>query len=213
MQKWRRVLLAGLLIAAVIGGILGFFMAKSGSWKDNVIGSINGFDLFMFSFVVIVLICEIIDIYSVNKGKRQFGSVKFSVAIQSAKRLKKVFIILVVISVAEFIGFAFSPTLAIFSLCMMASMLTVRYGIHNHSSNAIGENGICQWGVFHQWEKVKSYEIKDGNLLNVKIVQRVLWLKYDNEIKLLINTNEKEEIDEYLTDRIHAKIASPLCSE
>ena len=88
MQKWRKVLLVSIFIMAIIGGLIGFSMAKSGIKKVKVLANIDMFGIFMLILLIIIVICMIVDIHGIYKSKKQFGTAKFKVIIKTRKRLR-----------------------------------------------------------------------------------------------------------------------------
>lgn len=92
MQKWRKVFLVLFFMAVIIGGFVGFAMAKYKVAEIKVFGSMNVLELFMLALLVIVVIIMIVDIHNTYKSKKQFGYAKFKLIPSARKRLRNVFV-------------------------------------------------------------------------------------------------------------------------
>jgi hypothetical protein len=84
----------------------------------------------------------------------------------------------------------------------MILFLALMYGVHNSIKDGLGENGILYWGAFHGWNEVNSYLFENDVLLKMKISQKKFGLKFNNEIKLIINPKEKDDIVRFLEEKI-----------
>jgi uncharacterized membrane protein YobD (UPF0266 family) len=202
MQKWRKIVLIFALIMAIIGGIIGFSMEKSGMGKVKVLGNLDVFSIFMFSLLVFMVVCVTFDIYRINKGKKQFGNTKFEVTLKTRKRLRNVLIFFIVDTIFEFILFVTSIDMHILPACFMILLLTLMWGMHYIIGDGISENGILHWGTYHSWSDIKSYKIENETLLVMNILSKSLGFKYNNEIKFDFNREFKDDIESFLAEKL-----------
>lgn len=204
MQKWRKVFLVFLFIAAIIGGVVGFAMAKYKMFKIKVLGSFDVFGLFMLGLLVIVFIIMIVDIYNIYKSKKQFGYAEFKLIPSARKRIRNVLIFLIVDTIFIFGTFLIVPDIDMttFPLCFMMLILTLIHGIHYRAGNGLGENGVLSFGVFHSWLDVKSYKIKNETSLEMNVLIKSCGFKYYNKIKFDLDKKDKYNIEMFLSERL-----------
>lgn len=202
MQEWRKVLLVGLFIMSIIGGLIGFFMAKSGMGKVNIWADVDVFTIFMLILLAIAFISIIIDIYRMHKSKIKFGYVKFKLMIKTRKRARNIFIFLILDTIFIFGLFLNSPTMHMFPLVVMILIQTFMHGLHYKANNGISENGILHWGIYHNWNDVKSYKIENETLLVMNILSKSFGFKYNNEIKFNFDRELKDDIESFLSERV-----------
>lgn len=202
MQKWREILLVITFIMAIIGGLIGFFMAKYGIRKMKVLVNIDMLIIFMLILLMIMVICVIVDIYRIYKSKKQFGTAKFKVMMKTRKRLRNVLIFLVLDTIFIFGIFLDSPDMHSLSLCFIMLLLTLMQGLHYRVGNGIGENGVLHYGVYHSWNDVKSYEIGDETLLEMNVISKSCGFKYNNKIKFNFNKKDKADMERFLAERL-----------
>jgi hypothetical protein len=74
--------------------------------------------------------------------------------------------------------------------------------MHSKAVNVIGEKGICYWGVYHSWNKIKSYEITE-NILKLKFEGKLLRKDYTSEMILFFDIKEKDNISDFLISKIN----------
>jgi len=202
MQKWRKVLLVSIFIMAIIGGLIGFAMAKSGIGKEKVLANIDMFGIFMLILLIIIVICMIVDIHGIYKSKKQFGTAKFKVIIKTRKRLRNILIFLVLDTIFVFGMFLNSPDMHTLPSCFMILILTLMQGLHYRVENGIGENGVLHYGQYHDWNDVKSYEIRDETLLEMNVLGKSCGFKYNNKIKFDFDKKDKADMERFLAERL-----------
>lgn len=202
MQKWRKALFVVFFIMIIIGVIIGFAMGKSGVGKVKVLGNLDVFSIFMFSLLAFMIGCVVFDIYTIHKGKKQFGNTKFKVTLKTRKRLRNVLIFFILDTIFEFILFFTSIDMHILPVCFMILLLTLMWGIHYIAGDGISENGILHWGTYHSWSDIKSYKIETGTLLEMNILSKSFGIKYNNEIKFNFNSELKDDIESFLAERL-----------
>ncbi|MFL0250653.1 hypothetical protein ACJDT4_09495 [Clostridium neuense] len=147
MQKWRKVFLVLFFMAVIIGGFVGFAMAKYKVAEIKVFGSTDVLEFFMLALLVIVVIIMIVDIYNTYKSKRQFGYAKFKLIPSARKRLRNVFIFLIVDTIFIFGIFLIVHDMDILHLCFMMLILT-----------------LIQGGIIERIMKLEKWSIKLWNL-------------------------------------------------
>lgn len=203
MQKWRKYLLLYIFIMSIIGGLIGFAMAKSGIGKVKIFPNMDMFTLFMLIILLIMIVCLIVDIIKIRKSKKQFGSEKFKITIHTRKRLRNVLIFLVVDTIFIFGIVLCSDDIHMLPLGFMMLILTSIQGSHYRIPNGISENGILYYGVYFSWNKVKDYEITGETLIEMNIVDKALGLiKYNNKIKFDFDKKDKDNIERFLIDML-----------
>ena len=202
MQKWRKVLIAVLFVMSIIGGVIGFVMAKSGIGKLNIWADVDVFTLFMLILLVIAFIGIIIDVYGMHKSKIKFGYAKFELMIKTRKRLRNIFIFLIIDTIFVLGLFLDSPTMHMFPMVVIILIQTFMHGIHYKVNNGISENGILHWGIYHNWNDVKSYKIENETLLEMNVLSKVFGFKYNNEIKFNFDRELKDDIESFLSERV-----------
>ena len=94
-------------------------------------------------------------------------------------------------------GKAFSLAFAILLIPTSCTNL-----LHNKANNVIGENGIYHWGIYHSWDKIKTFEINE-NVLKLMIESKLLRKNNTNEINLFFDINEKDDISDFLNSKIN----------
>jgi len=202
MQKWRKVLLVSLFIMAIIDGLIGFAMAKSGIGKVKVFANIDMFSLIMLILLIFIVVCMTLDIHGIFKSKNQFGPAKFKVMIKTRKRLRNVLIFLVLDTICEFGIFLYSTDMHMLPLCFIILLFTLIQIFHYKVDNGIGENGILHWGVYHSWTDVKSYKIDNEPSLEINILSKSFGFKYKNKIKFDFDKKDKDNIERFLAERL-----------
>lgn len=202
MQKWRKVLLVGLLIMSIIGGLIGFAMGKSGIGEVKVWANIDMFSLFMLILLMIMVVCMIVDIYGIHKSKKQFGHAKFNVMIKTRKRSRNILIFLVLDTIFIFGMLLKSSDMHMLPLGGMVLIITLIQGLHYKASNGINEDGILYWGIYHSWNDIKSYKIENETLLEMNVLSKSCGFEYNNEIKFNFDKKDKADIEEFLVERL-----------
>jgi len=76
------------------------------------------------------------------------------------------------------------------------------HGLHYKANNGISENGILHWGIYHNWNDVKSYKIENETLLVMNILSKSFGFKYNNEIKFNFDREFKDNIESFLAERL-----------
>lgn len=204
MQKWRKVFLVLFFMAVIIGGFVGFAMAKYKVAEIKVFGNMNVLELFMLALLAIVVIIMIVDIHNTYKSKKQFGYAKFKLIPSARKRLRNVLIFLIIDTIFIFGVFLIVPDMDIdpFPLCFMMLILTLIQGFHYRAGNGIGENGVLSFGVYHSWQDVKSYEIQNETSLEMNVLIKSCGFKYNNKIKFDLDKKDKNDIEIFLSEKL-----------
>lgn len=144
----------------------------------------------------------IVDIYNIYKSKKQFGCAKFKLMPSTRKGLKNVLIFLAIDTMFIFGIFFIVSDMDLFPLCIIMLILTLMQGGHYRAGNGIGENGILSFGVYHSWKDVKSYEIQNETLLEMKVLIKSCGFKYDNKIKFDFDKKDKDYIEMFLSEKL-----------
>ncbi|WP_297423054.1 DUF5673 domain-containing protein [Clostridium sp.] len=202
MQKWRKALIIFTLVMAIIGGLIGFAMGKTGLGKVKILGNLDVFSIFMFSLLVFMVGCLAFDIYKIHQGKKKFGNIKFEVTLKTRKRLRNVLIFFIVDTIFEFILFFTSIDMHILPACFMILLLTLMWTIHYITGDGISENGILHWGMYHSWSDIKSYKVENETLLEMNVLSKTFGFKYNNEIKFNFDREFKEHIESFLVEKL-----------
>lgn len=204
MQKSRKVFLVLFFIALIIGGFVGFAIGKYKIAKIKVLGSLDVFGFFMLGLLIIVFIIMLVDIYNINKSKKQFGYAKFKLIPSTRKRVRNGLIFLVIDTIFIFVIFFSVPNMDMdpFPLCLMMLILTFIQGVHYRAGNGIGENGILSFGNYHSWEHIKSYKIENETLLEMNVLVNTCGFKCANKIKFDFDKVDKNAIEMFLSEKV-----------
>lgn len=204
MQKWEKLLLISLFILAILGGLIGFIMNKSGIGDIKVLINLDIFSLLELILLIIVVGCTTFDVYETYKSKKQFGNIKFNITLNVRNKLRTILFCLIFISFFEFILFLISIDLYMLPLFFITLSLILIFIFHNKINNGINDYGILHWGIFHNWEDVKSYNIENDKLLKIKITNSILGFEYNNILKFDFDINQRTDIEKFLTRKLNA---------
>lgn len=204
MQKSRKVFFVFFFITVIIGGFVGFAMAKYKVDKIKVLGSLDVFGLFMLALLIIVFIIMIVDIYNTYKSKKQFGYAKFELIPSAKKRTRNALIFLAIDTIFIFGIFLIVPDMdmGLLPLCFMMLILTLIQGVHYRAGNGIGENGILNFGVYHSWKDVKSYKIQNETSIEMNVLIKSCGFKCDSKIKFDFDKMDKNDIEMFLLEKV-----------
>lgn len=202
MEKWEKFLLISLFILAILGGLMGFTITESGIGKMKVLANIDISNLITLISLIIVIACTIFDIYETFDSKKQFGVSKFEVTLNIRNKFRNILIFLALILLFEFGVFLYSIDLQILPLFCITLILTLIFAIHSMLNNGIGENGVLHWGIFHSWNDITFFSMKDENLLKLSVVNNFFCFKYNYVIKFDFDETENEDIEKFLTEKL-----------
>ncbi len=202
MQKIKKINLFIALIVFVVSALIAFILIKTGVGKIKISGKLSTLDLIMLGFAVVALIICIIDIYKIKTYKKKIGDVRFNVSIKINKLFDLANILLTLLSISQLVLFVFNNEIMSLIYAIILLEFSSTNLMHSKSKNTLGEKGLYHWGIYHSWEKVKSYEI-DENILTLKVEVRPLGIKSINPIKLFFNINERDNISDFLNSKIN----------
>ncbi len=200
MQKIKKINLIVLIIVLLISAVTTIILFKTGIAKIKLYNSLNIIDLIMFILAALAWTFGLADIYKMKRDKRKLAQVKFNVSIEIKKLFTISVILLLFISICEIILFIIEGEAASLAFAMVLIPTSCTNLLHNKAKNAICENGIYHWGVYHPWNKIKSYEIND-NVLKLMIEAKLLSKNYTNEIKFFFDINESDNISDFLNSQ------------
>lgn len=201
MQKWEKFLLISLIILGILGGGIGFIITESGFGDMKVLDNIDIFGLLELILSIIVIGCASFDVYETYESKKEFGDTKFKVAINTKNRLKNISIFLILINAFELGVFINSLDIYILPLFFITITLTFLFAFHNRIDNGISDNGILHWGIYHNWEDIKSHNIENETLLKIDVINNFFGFEYINIIKFDFDSSEKTNIEKFLTEK------------
>lgn len=201
MQKWEKFLLLSLLILAILGGLIGFAMTKSGLGDLKILFNIDIFGLLELTLLIIVIICAIFDIYETYENKKDFDTVKFKVMISARNRLRNILIFLILVSFIELGLFSNPVDMYMLPLFFITLILTAIFAFHNEIDNGISDNGILHWGIFYTFDDVKSYSVENETLLKMTVTNNFFGFKYYNIIKFDFDKNNAEDMKKFLATK------------
>jgi hypothetical protein len=202
MQKWKKAALAFILVMAIIGGLIGAAMGKSGVGRMKILGELDVLSIFMLSLLVFMVDCLVLDIFKILQGKKKFRSLKFEVTLKTRKSLRNVLILFILGTIFGFILFFTSIDMHMLPVCFMAFILTLMLAIHYIVGDGISENGILYLGTYHNWSEITSYKVENEVLLEMNLLSRVLGFKYNNRIKFYFDREFKEHIESFLAEKL-----------
>lgn len=202
MQKWEKFLLISLFILALLGSFTGFSIAKSGLGEVKVLANINLFNLLALILLVIVIACAIFDTYETFESKKQFGTSKFELILNTRNRFRNALIFLALATTLEFGVFLYSIDVQILPLFFISLILTLIFAFHSSINNGIGENGILHWGIYHNWADVQSHNVVDETLLELNVINNFFCFEYNYIIKFDFHKKDKQEIEKFLSEKL-----------
>lgn len=202
MQKWEKFLLVSLFILAILGSFIGFAITQFRLGEVKVLANINLATLSELFFLVIVVACGIFDTYETLESKKQFGTSKFELILNTRNRFRNALIFLALVTLLEFDVFLYSIDFQILPLFFISLILTLIFAFHSTINNGIGENGILYWGFYYNWDDVQSHNIVDEKLLELNVINNFFTLKYSYKIKFNFDEKDRQEIEKFLTERL-----------
>lgn len=202
MQKWEKFLLISLFILAILGGLIGFAITESGIGEMKVLTNIDVSSLLALILLTIVITCAIFDTYETFESQKQFGTAKFEVTLNTRNRFRNVLIFLALVTIFEFGAFLYSIDIEILPSLFITLILNLIFAFHSMINNAIGENGILHWGIYHSWNDIKSHNIENENLLEMNVINNFFCFEYNCVIKFDFDEKDKEDIEKFLVDKL-----------
>lgn len=202
MQKWEKFLIISLFILALLGSFIGFASTESGLGEVKVLANIDLSNLLELILLVIVIACAIFDTYETFESKKQFGTSKFELILNTRNRFRNALIFLALATTLEFSIFLYSIDVQILPLFFISLILTLIFAFHSSVNNGISENGILHWGIYHNWDDVLSHNVTNETLLELNVINNFFCFEYNYVIKFDFHEKDKQEIEKFLSEKL-----------
>jgi hypothetical protein len=189
-------LLIMLVIVVVIGGVFGFYLAKSG-WEDKLGYGIKNIDWIMISCIILMTLILLFQILYFIFNKKKAGEKIFTLHTYNYKTQVKLFIFELIILLFEVALYIYSPSIHAMCVVGMIFILVILMTLTVYFMNGVHENGLIYVGKFQSWEKIMTYDWESDKLLTFKVKSK---RKGCIELKYYIKNNGFEEIESYLQE-------------
>ena len=197
MSKWKRVLLISMFFIFLTGLLVGITMEQTAAIK----GESNIFEIVKLIFLIIAAICLAWDMINALMMRKSLGERKFKLVATTRKGLKAVLVVFIILFISNLLILIISKDISSLPVCIFMLMAFANQAFHYVSENSIGENGIINWGIYHNWDNIKKYKIGDNCLVEFDITKKGLGMDLENRASFYCNEEEKEAIGEFLKEK------------
>lgn len=188
--------IAIIFLASLLTGLILFFDFYFGYFRYN--------ELRLIDWIVIIsgILSTLTSIYGIIRlviNEKNKGEITFELQTLVDKRQKLLLILLVIITLTEFILSMIIPSIILFIVGLMLGSQTLSRIVHQSVKQGITDSGIIISGVNLKFKSIASYRwSEDNEFIEFKTKGSLLGMEFNNKFKYTFNNEDKKEIDGFL---------------